>query len=73
MIWDFFEADPLHASHSVKSVLDDLSDSILAAKVHLVGEGTVLNVPPRNLRCQTIRLTCFTQTPLTMTKYLIPT
>jgi adenine-specific DNA methylase len=49
MIWDFFEADPLHASHSVKSVLDDLSDSILAAKVHLVGEGTVLNVPAQEL------------------------
>jgi hypothetical protein len=49
MIWDFFEADPLHAVHSLKSVLNDLRESILAAKIHLVGEGTVLNVPAQEL------------------------
>jgi hypothetical protein len=49
MIWDFFESDPLHPEHSLKALLSDFRGSILAAKAHLVGEGTVLNIPAQEL------------------------
>ena len=49
MIWDFFEADPLHVVQSLISVLDDLRDSILAAKVHLQGDGTVMQTAAQEL------------------------
>lgn len=49
MIWDFFEADPLHAVQSLNSVLDDLRDSILAAKIHLQGDGTVMQTAAQEL------------------------
>ena len=49
MIWDFFEADPLHPEHSLKLVLNDLYCSILAAKAHLIGEGSVIQVAAQDL------------------------
>lgn len=49
MIWDFFEADPLHPEHSLKLVLKDLHCSILAAKAHLIGEGSVIQMAAQDL------------------------
>lgn len=49
MIWDFFEADPLHSENSLKHFLNELRTCIISAKSNLVGEGTVLQLPTQDL------------------------
>jgi putative DNA methylase len=49
MIWDFFEADPLHPAQDAKSILAELCNSIVASRRFLVGDGTVLCSAAQNL------------------------
>jgi len=49
MIWDFFEADPVHPEHNLKVVSDDLIKGLRVGRSRLSGVGTVLQSPVQEL------------------------
>lgn len=49
MIWDFFEADPLHEANDIAYKLEELCNTIVSAKRNLVGKATVLETSAQDL------------------------
>jgi len=49
MIWDLFEADPLHASHDLALHLDELIEGLRRSRQHLASAGTVLQAPVQEI------------------------
>lgn len=49
MIWDFFEADPLHAANDLLPELRNSLSNLLLAKKLLPGDGTVIEGPAQEL------------------------